>query len=90
MFRFFTQFVNHVSVTLYPVYTPSAAEKVILGSNAFGNIFNSFYQQADPSLYAHNVQVHMAKLSGLKMSESGLEEKKEYLALIRKGDARLA
>ncbi len=43
---------------------------------------------ADPSLYAQNVRLYMARLSGLKLSEATLEDKKEYLGMVR-GDKRL-
>lgn len=38
---------------------------------------------ADASLYAHNVREVMAKAGGLKISDSELKDKKDYLELIR-------
>ena len=40
-------------------------------------------EKKDPALYAENVRKYMAKHSGLLLSESSVEEKKEYLELIR-------
>jgi hypothetical protein len=89
MFRFLTQFVNYCTITLYPVYTPSAEEK------------------ADPALYASNVRAYMARVGGLKLSDSTLQaltiffggvfvcslhviqDKKDYLKALR-GDDKLA
>jgi lysophosphatidylcholine acyltransferase/lyso-PAF acetyltransferase len=45
-------------------------------------------EAADPTLYADNVRAYMSKMSGLPTSESTLEDKKEFLQLIR-GNKRL-
>lgn len=46
-------------------------------------------ERADPALFANNVRIAMSKASGLPTSEADVGDKKDYLASIRGGNAKL-